>query len=108
VLFVVGNYHPVLLAYGAEVLELPGDVFADLHSGGHQHRPESRGVIDGQLRPGIPLEDGVLDSASGSRDIEALAVPVEPVGAQVRPTVSTDASDDYVSGFGEELLEFLG
>ena len=98
----------MLLPDGPEAGQLGGDVLADLDRGRDQHRAEAGGVVDEQLGPRVPPEDRVLHPASRGRDIEALAVPVEPVGAQVRAPVAADPGHHDVTRFGEERFELLG
>lgn len=106
-LVVIGNGQAVLLADGAEMRQLGGDILAKLGRGGQQHRPEPGGVIDRQLRSWVPTEDGVLDTTASGRHVKPLAVPLEPIRAQMRSAVFTDAGDDGVAGFGEEGRQFL-
>src|SRR2546429_565849 len=79
-----------------------GEILADLDGGRDQYGAEAGGIVDEQLRPRVPAEDRVLHPASRRRDVEMLAVPVEPVGAQVWASVAADPGDDDVTRLGEE------
>jgi hypothetical protein len=82
----------MLFADGVEPGQFRGVILADLDGGRDQHGPEAGGVIDGQLRWWIPPEDRVLDAIAGGPDVETLAVPVKPVGAEMRRTASAVSS----------------
>lgn len=45
---------------------------------------------------GVPAEDRVLHPVPRGRDVEPLAVPVEPVRAQLRAPVPADPGDDGI------------
>src|SRR6202042_1972846 len=100
--------HPVLLPDRTEAGQLGGEVLADLDSARNQPRAKTGGIVDQQLRPRVPAEDGVLHPVSRGGDVEALAIPVEPVGAQVRAPVAADPGDDNVTWFSEERLDLVG
>jgi hypothetical protein len=51
-------------------------------------------VVDDELDPGVAAEDVVLGAVAGRRDIELLAVPEEPVGADVGAAVLAEADAD--------------
>ena len=107
-LIVVEYGHPVLFSDGAKAGQFRGDILADLNGGRDQHRAEPGGIINQQLRPRVAAEDRVLHSPSRRRDVEALAVPVEPVRAQVRAPVPADPGDDDVMPLSQERLDLLG
>jgi len=107
-LIVVQHGHLVLFPDSTEAGQLRGQILADLHGGRDQHGAETGWIVDKQLRPRVPAEDGVLHPVSRGRDVEALAVPVEPVGAQVRAPVAADPGDDDVTRFSQERLDLLG
>jgi hypothetical protein len=65
-------------------------------------------VVDDQLDPGVAAEHVVLHALAGRRDVEPVAIPEEPVGADVRAPVFADAGDDDVPGFGQEGFESRG
>ena len=107
-LIVIRYRHLVLFPDGAKAGQLRGDVLSDLHGGRDQDGAEPGAVVNEQLRPRVTAEDRVLNPVSGGRDVEPLAVPVEPVGAQVRAPVAADPGDDDVTWFGEERLDLVG
>jgi hypothetical protein len=49
----------------------------------------------------------VLLARLGRRDVEAFAVPVEPVRRHLRPAVFADGGDHDVPRLGQELLQLL-
>ena len=85
-----------------------GDVFAYLHGRGDQHRAEAGGIIDQQLRPRVPPEDRVLHPAARRGHIEPLAVPAEPVRAQMRAPIAADPSDNGVTPLSQERPDLVG
>src|SRR5712672_2990787 len=99
---------PVLFPDSTEAWQLRGEILADRHGGRDQHGAETGGIVDQQLRPRVPAEDGVLHPVPRGRDVEALAIPVEPVGAQVRAPVAADPGDDDVTRLREERLDLAG
>jgi len=98
----------VLFPDGTKAGQLGGDILADLDGGRDQHGAEAGGIVNEQLRTRVPPEDRVLHPASRGRDEKALAVPVEPVGAQVRAPVAANPSDHDVTRFGEERIDLVG
>ncbi len=107
-LIVAGYRHPVLFPDSAKAGQFRGDILADLHGGRDQYRAEPGGIVNEQLRTRVPAEDRVLYPASRRRDVEPLAVSIEPVGTQVRAPVTADPGDDDVTRFSQERLDFLG
>jgi hypothetical protein len=96
----------VLLADSADEVQVGGDVLADLYRAGKSHVTVAGRVVDDELDPGIAAEDVVLGAIAGRRHVELLAVPVEPVGTDVRAAVLADAGDLDVKRLGEEGFEF--
>src|SRR5450755_1844074 len=107
-LIVVRHGHPVLFPDSTEAGQLRGEILADLDGGPNQHGVKTGWIIDKQLRPRVPAEDGVLHPVSRGRDVEALAIPVVPVGAQVRAPVAADPGDDDVTRLSEDRLDLVG
>ena len=107
-LLVVQHGHPVLFPDSTEAGQLRAGILADLDGGGDQHGTEAGGIVDKQLRPRVPAEDRVLHPVSRCRDVEALAVPVEPIGAQMRAPVAADPGDDDVTRLSEKRLDLVG
>ena len=106
----------IIVRYGPSVLfpdrpesgQFSGDIFPDLGSGRHEHGSEAGGIVNKQLRPGLPPEDRILHPAPRCRHIKALTVPVEPVGAQMRAPVAADPGDDDITRLSEERLDLVG
>src|SRR6202034_580526 len=65
------------------------------------------GVVDQELGPGVPSEDGVLCPAAGGRHVKALAVPDEPIRCDMRTSVLSDASHDDVARLGQEGVDLV-
>jgi hypothetical protein len=107
-LIIVQQGPPVLFPDSAKAGQFGGDIFADLGGGRDQHGTEAGRVIDEQLSSRVPAEDRVLHAVACGRDVEALAVPKEPVGAQVRAPVVADPGDDDVTRLGQERLDLVG
>src|ERR1700675_3712077 len=104
---VVWDGHPVLFPDSAEARQFRGDIVPDLDGGRDQYGAETGGIVNKQLRPRVAAEDRVFHAVPRRGDIEALAVPVEPVGAQVRAPVPADPGDDDVTPLGQERLDLL-
>jgi hypothetical protein len=92
----------VLLADGAEAAEVGLDVLEDLDRAGERHVAVAGRVVDHELDPRVAAEDPVLHPGAGGGDVEAHAVPEEPVRGDVRAAVLADAGDDHIAGFGQE------
>src|ERR1700734_3484621 len=107
-LIVVWYGQPVLFPDSAKAGQLGGDILADLDGSREQHGTKAGRVVDEQLGSRVPAEDRVLDAVSRGRDVEALAVPGEPVGAQVRAPVAADPGADDVTRLGQERLDLVG
>src|ERR1700722_8350388 len=101
---IVGYGPPVLLPNGTEARQFRLEILADLDGSRNQHRAETRGIVDKQLRARVTAEDSVLHPAPRGRDIEPLTVPVEPVRAQMRAPVEADPSNDDIARLGQECL----
>src|SRR5690348_2862370 len=104
-LLIAGHGPPVLFPDRAKAGQLGGDVLAYLHGRRDQDRAEPGGVIDQQLCPWVPPEDRVLDPAARRGHVEPLAVPVEPVGAQMGAAVAADPGDDGVTPLRQERFD---
>ena len=107
-LLIVWDRHPVLFPDGAEAGQLRGDILADLHGGRDRYGTEPGGIVNEQLGPRVPAEDRVLHPASRRGDVEPLAVPVEPVRAQVRAPIAAAAGDNDITPLSQERADLLG
>ena len=86
----------------AEEIQVGGYVLADLHRAGEPYVATVGWVVDHEFHPGVPAEYVVLRPVAGGGDVELLAVPEVPVGADVRAAVLADARDDDVPWLGEK------
>src|ERR1035441_5372443 len=107
-LIVVRYGQPVLFPDSAEAGQLGGEILADLCGGREHNGKDADRIIDEQLGSRVPAEDRVLHAVSCSRDVEALAIPREPVGAQVRTPVAADPGNDDVTRLSQERLDLVG
>src|ERR1700733_9511897 len=107
-LVVVGHRQPVLFPDSTEARQFRDQILADLDGGRDQHGAEVNRTVDEQLPPRVPAEDRVFRAVAGCRNIEALPVPVEPVGTQLRAPVATDPGDDDVPRLSQEGLDVAG
>src|ERR1700735_1401668 len=64
------GFPAVLLADGAEQVDVGRDVLADCDRGGDLDVAQRGRVVYDQLRPGVALEDAVLRAPAGGGDVE--------------------------------------
>src|SRR5690349_5909837 len=105
---IAGHGHPVLFPDRAKAGQLSGDVLAYLHGRGDQDRAKAGGIIHQQLCPRVPPKDRVLHPAARRGHIEPLAVPAEPVRAQMRAPIAADPSDNGVTPLSQERPDLVG
>ena len=98
----------MLVADRPKAGQLRGDVLADLHRALDQHGPIAGTVIHQQPCPAVTAEDRILRPVPRGRYVKPLAVPVKPVGAQVRAAVAADPGDNDVARLSEECLNLAG
>lgn len=103
---VVGRTAGVLLGDLLEVGEAALVVLPDLGRAVDQEGAESGWFVEDELDAGVAAEVLVFLAALGGGDVEAVAVPVEPVRRDLGAAVLADGSDDDVLGLGEELFDF--
>src|SRR3954470_4253272 len=92
----------VNVSLGNRLSGLPDVAVDNLCPALHHDTREDRGIVDAECDPGVATEiDALLQVALG-RDVEDLASPAIPDGAQLRWAVPTVGCDDCVLPPGEK------